>query len=60
MRLNTCVFLRVEKKSMNQLFTVQKNLPKKILPMACIGEIGENFLLAKISTYTVVVTCTCT
>ena len=29
----------------------KKNLRKKISPTACIGKIGENFLLAKISTY---------
>ena len=37
-----------------EIFTAQKTSQKKFLPMECIGEIGENFLLAKISTYTVV------
>ena len=40
---------------MCQIFTMQKNSQKKILPMAGIGEIGENSLLVKISAYTVTV-----
>ena len=34
-------------------FHCAKNSRKKISPLACIGEIGENFLLAKISVYIV-------
>ena len=38
-----------------KIFTMQKKFTEKNLPTACIGEIGENFLLAKISAYTVYV-----
>ena len=38
---------------MCQNFHCAKKFVEKFSPVACIGEIGENFLLAKLSTYTV-------
>ena len=44
--------------SMYSLIQDQKNCMIKISPMRADGEIGENFLLAKFSTYTTLDTCT--
>ena len=47
---------------MCQNFHCAKKFVKKFSPTACIGEIGENFLLAKISVFTVYCyreICTC-
>ena len=47
--MRICVCVR-----MCQIFLCAKKFMKKFLPMACIGKIGENFLLAKISVYMVI------
>ena len=53
MRICACAHDHVCKIQCVKIFTVQKNSRKKISPLACIGEIGENFLLTKISVYIV-------
>ena len=53
MRICMCAHDRTRKIQCVKIFTVQKNSQKKVLPLACIGEIGEVFLLAKISVHIV-------
>ena len=55
-KLLVCTYVRalmISHKIQCVKFHCAKNSQKKFSSTACIGEIGENFLLAKISTYTV-------
>ena len=47
------VHSRLRMQIQSQKFHCAKKFVDKIFANACIGEIGENFLLVKISTYTV-------